>query len=161
MLARVAEHAPCAVQHALFGRAPCGCAARSKFAPAYEYPERVSHETFRTYLEPVFGTSAAIRNIQRYITSLGRRDMVAIEPLLRQLRAPTLVVWGTDDVYFSVKWAYWLRDTIPGCRKVIELAGARLFFPEERPEELAQALREHWQEFVTQPVCVTALQPHA
>jgi hypothetical protein len=28
---------------------------------------------------------------------------------------------------------------------VVELAGARLFFPEERPEELAQALREHWQ----------------
>jgi hypothetical protein len=27
---------------------------------------------------------------------------------------------------------------------VIELAGARLFLPEERPEELAQALREHW-----------------
>ena len=24
-------------------------------------------------------------------------------------------------------------------------AGARLFFPEERPEDLAQALREHWQ----------------
>jgi pimeloyl-ACP methyl ester carboxylesterase len=62
-----------------------------------------------------------------------------------QLQAPTLVVWGTDDVYFSLKWAYWLRAAIPGCRKVIELAGARLFFPEERPGELAQALRGHWQ----------------
>jgi hypothetical protein len=54
---------------------------------------------------------------------------VEVEPLLRRLQVPTLVVWGTGDVYFSVKWAYWLRDTIPGCRKVIELEGARLFFP--------------------------------
>jgi pimeloyl-ACP methyl ester carboxylesterase len=123
--------------------------ARTKFAPAYEHPERISAETFRTYLEPVFGTPAAIRNLERFITSLDCRHTVAVEPLLRRLQAPTLVVWGTDDVYFPVKWAYWLRDTIPGCRKVIELAGARLFFPEERPEELAQVLREHWQ--VKQP----------
>jgi pimeloyl-ACP methyl ester carboxylesterase len=119
--------------------------ARSKFAPAYELPERVSADTFRTYLEPVFGTPAAIRNIERFITSMDPRHTVAVEPLLRQVQAPTLVVWGTDDVYFSVKWAYWLRGTIPNCRKVVELAGARLFFPEERPEELARALRGHWQ----------------
>lgn len=120
--------------------------ARSKFAPAYEHPERVSADTFRIYLEPVFGTSAAIRNIERFITSLDARHLVAVEPLLLRLQTPTLVVWGTDDVYFQLKWAYWLRDTIPGCRNVVELAGARLFFPEERPEELAQLLREHWRD---------------
>jgi pimeloyl-ACP methyl ester carboxylesterase len=47
-------------------------------------------------------------------------------------------------VFFDVKWAHWLRDTIPGTRKVIELDGARLFFPEERPDALAEVLREHW-----------------
>ena len=55
------------------------------------------------------------------------------------------MVWGTGDGFFDVQWAYWLRDTIPGTRKVIELDGAKLFFPEERPEPLAAALREHWQ----------------
>ena len=58
---------------------------------------------------------------------------------------PTLVVWGTGDDFFPVAWAYWLKGAIPGVRKVIELEGAKLFFPEERPEELAEALREHWQ----------------
>ena len=28
---------------------------------------------------------------------------------------------------------------------MIELPDAKLFFPEERPDELAAALREHWQ----------------
>jgi pimeloyl-ACP methyl ester carboxylesterase len=69
---------------------------------------------------------------------------VTIEPLLRQLSVPTLVVWGTGDVFFPVKWAHWLRDTIPGVQKVVELEGAKLFFPEERPQPLIQALREHW-----------------
>jgi hypothetical protein len=43
-----------------------------------------------------------------------------------------------------VKWAYWLRDTIPGTRQVIEVPGGRLFFPEEQAVLVAQALRAHW-----------------
>ena len=43
-----------------------------------------------------------------------------------------------------MKWSHWLADTIPGTRKRLELPGARLFFPEERPRELNAALREHW-----------------
>lgn len=42
--------------------------ARSSFAPAYEHPERITADTFRTYLEPLFGTPAAIRNLERFIT---------------------------------------------------------------------------------------------
>jgi hypothetical protein len=44
-----------------------------------------------------------------------------------------------------VKWAYWLKDTIPGAREVIEVDGARLFFPEDRPEALAGPLLAFWQ----------------
>jgi pimeloyl-ACP methyl ester carboxylesterase len=118
--------------------------ARSRFAIAYEHPEKLSIETVRTYLEPIFATPDAIRLLERWFQATDNRQTVSIEPLLRRLNAPTLVVWGTDDAFFPVKWAHWLRDTIPGCRKVIELRGAKLFFPEERPDELAEALREHW-----------------
>lgn len=100
-------------------------------------------ETLRVYLEPLFATPEALRNIERWFSTYQDcGPTVELEPVLLRLQAPTLVVWGTDDVYFPVKWAYWLRDTIPGCRKVIEVEDARLFFPEERPEELAKALLE-------------------
>jgi len=118
--------------------------ARAVFGNAYEHPERVSPETFRTYLGPLYATTESARNLERFIVCQDCRHTVAIEPLLRSLAAPTLIVWGTDDVFFDVKWAYWLRDTIPGCRRVVELAGARLFFPEERPSALADELRAHW-----------------
>jgi len=119
--------------------------SRPAFAAGYEHVERVSTETLRAYLEPLFATPEATRNLERWlIAEDDNSPTVEIEPLLRQLRAPTLIVWGTADVFFPLKWAYWLKDTIPGARKVIELDDAKIFFPEERPDALVQALREHW-----------------
>jgi len=119
--------------------------SRPAFAAGYEHVERVSTETLRAYLEPLFATPEATRNLERWlIAEDDNSPTVEIEPLLRQLRAPTLIVWGTADVFFPLKWAYWLKDTIPGARKVIELDDAKIFFPEERPYALVQALREHW-----------------
>ncbi len=106
--------------------------ARARFASVYEHPEKLAAETVRTYLEPLFATPDATRNLERWFqSSHDNSQTVSIEPLLRRLIAPTLIVWATADVYFPVKWAYWLRDTIPGCRKVIELEGAKLFFPDK------------------------------
>ena len=119
--------------------------ARAQFAVGYEHPELLSEETLHGYLAPLFASPDATKHLERFILALDCRHTVAVEPLLRRLHAPTLVVWGTGDGFFDVRWAYWLRDTIPGTRKVIELDGAKLFFPEERPEPLAAALREHWQ----------------
>ena len=63
---------------------------------------------------------------------------------MRALNAPTLLVWGTADTNFAVKWSYHLRDLIPGAREVIEIDGAKILFPEERPEDLIPHLRRHW-----------------
>jgi pimeloyl-ACP methyl ester carboxylesterase len=120
-------------------------AARAGFATAYEHPEQVAEETFRTYLEPLFADQQAIRNLERWFRQAHDcRQTVAVAPLLRRLEAPTLIVWGTACVFFPLKWAYWLRGAIPGARPVVELEGAKLFFPEERPDELADALRSFW-----------------
>lgn len=119
--------------------------ARSAFSTAYEHPEKITAETFQTYFVPLFSDAQAIRNVERWFTtSHDCSQTVAIEPLLRQLKAPTLIVWGTDDVFFPVKWAYWLRGAIPGSRSVIEVDRAKLFFPEERPDQLIPALRNFW-----------------
>jgi hypothetical protein len=48
------------------------------------------------------------------------------------------------DTAFPVKWAYHLRDLIPGAREVVEIDGAKLFFPEERPEDLVPHLGRLW-----------------
>jgi len=98
----------------------------------------------RAWLEPLFGTAESARKNDRILPSLHARDLLAIEPALARLQIPTLIVWGTGDRFFPRKWAYWLRDTIPGATEVVEIDGARLFFPDERAAELTAALRRHW-----------------
>ena len=111
--------------------------------PAYEHPENVSDEDIEVYLRPLVRTEQRTRDLQRFVAAFDHKHTVVIEPQLRQLRAPTLIVWGTDDIYFPVKWAYWLAETIPGAKPPVELAGARIFFPEERAEVFNRLLRDH------------------
>jgi hypothetical protein len=48
------------------------------------------------------------------------------------------------DMFFDVSRAYWLCATIPDTTRVVEVDGARLFFPEERPVDLVPHLEQHW-----------------
>jgi pimeloyl-ACP methyl ester carboxylesterase len=112
--------------------------------PAYEHPEQVSDETIETYLRPLVRTEQRTNDLQRFLAAFDHQHTVAIEARLRTVQAPTLIVWGTDDVYFDVKWSRWLADAIPGIRRRVELEGARIFFPEERWAEFNDELRAHW-----------------
>ena len=113
--------------------------------PAYEHPEQVSDESIERYLRPLVRTEERTRDLQRFLAAFDNRHTLAIEAKLRMLKAPTLIVWGTDDVYFDVKWSRWLANAIPGTRHRVEVQGARIFFPEERWTEFNQELRGHWQ----------------
>lgn len=113
--------------------------------PAYEHPERVTDEAIEKYLRPLVRTEQRTRDLQRFLAAFDNRHTRAVEAQLRQLEVPTLIVWGTDDVYFDVKWSRWLAETIPGTRRRVELKEARIFFPEERSDELNRELRAHWE----------------
>jgi pimeloyl-ACP methyl ester carboxylesterase len=110
----------------------------------YQYPDRVPQDAWRDYLTGTAGTIERARDVERLVASLKPADMEAVGGQLRALQVPTLLAWGTADPTFAVKWAYHLRDMIPGAREVIEIDGAKIFFPEERPEDLVPHLRRHW-----------------
>jgi pimeloyl-ACP methyl ester carboxylesterase len=114
------------------------------YGSGYQDVASLPEDIARAWLEPLLGTAEAARRYQLMIASLRARDLQAAEPALRRLTVPTLIVWGTGDMFFRPKWAYWLRDTIPGATQVVEIDGARLFFPDERAAEFTAALRRHW-----------------
>jgi pimeloyl-ACP methyl ester carboxylesterase len=114
------------------------------FGLTYQDVTRLPEDIVRAWVEPQLGTAEAARQSQRLLTSLHARDLLAVEPALARLQVPTLIVWGTKDIFFRRKWAYWLRDTIPGATEVVEIDGGRLFFPDERAAELTVALGRHW-----------------
>ena len=119
-------------------------ARKRLFGSVYQDITSLPEDIARAWLEPLAGTGESARQFQRLMTSLHARDLLAVEPALARLQVPTLIVWGTGDRTFRLKWAYWLRDTIPGATEVVEIDGARLFFPDERAGELTAALRQHW-----------------
>jgi len=99
----------------------------------YEHVERLSDDVVRAYVEPIFGTLERGRALERLLVSLQASDLLAVEPRLRQLQVPTLVVWGTGDATFDLHWASWLRDTVPAVTEVVELPDTKLFFPTNAP----------------------------
>jgi pimeloyl-ACP methyl ester carboxylesterase len=103
------------------------------FGVGYQNVEALPEDAVRAYLEPLVGTPQTAREFQRWIASLHNRDLVAVEDRLRRLAVPTLVVWGTGDIFFRVRWTHRLRDTIPSVTEVVEIDGAKLFFPTNAP----------------------------
>lgn len=120
-------------------------AARRTLAIGYQFPERLQAETVATYFEPFLRDDRALDLLTRFFTHMDPASNVAIEPRLKTLQAPTLIVWGDADPFFGVEWAHWLARTIPGAREPVILPGAKLFFAEERPAELVAPLRALWQ----------------
>jgi pimeloyl-ACP methyl ester carboxylesterase len=120
-------------------------AARSSpLAGGYEHPEKIGDDVWRAYLEPALGTPERARHFERMLAAVDSADLTAVHGALRALQVPTLLAWGTDDAAFGLPFAYQLLELIPGAQEVAEIDGGKLFFPEERPEDLVVHLRRWW-----------------
>ncbi len=123
--------------------------ARGESVPlfrSYADPAVLTDDVIRLYLQPLLSSPQRIDAFQRYWLGFDNAQTVAVHGALKMLQVPTLIVWGLKDIFFDVKWAYWLKDTIPGARRVIEVADGRLFFPEDRPDALAKPMLAFWDE---------------
>jgi pimeloyl-ACP methyl ester carboxylesterase len=123
--------------------------ARGESVPlfrSYADPGVLTDEVIRLYLRPLFSSPQRIDAFQRYWLGFDNAQTIAIHGALKALQVPTLIVWGLQDFFFDKKWAYWLRDTIPRAREVVEVDDARLFFPEDRPDSLTEPMLRFWNE---------------
>ena len=125
--------------------------ARGESVPlfrSYADPSVLTDEIIRLYLQPLLSSQQRIEAFQRYWLAFDNTQTVAIHSALKSLKVPTLIVWGLKDIFFDKKWAYWLKDTIPGAKRVIEVPDGRLFFPEDRPGSLIGPMLQFWDEAI-------------
>jgi pimeloyl-ACP methyl ester carboxylesterase len=120
-------------------------ARRRVFRTSYQDIESLPVEVSRAFLEPIARSREVAELFQQWMLSIHKRDLLAVEPQLRNLRVPTLIAWGTDDVFSHRRWAQWLRELIPGAQEVRYFDGGRLFWPDERADELLASLDAFWQ----------------
>jgi haloalkane dehalogenase len=70
------------------------------------------------------------------------------EPMNRVLEAmtkwekPTLVVWGAEDTVLPPHFAVRFVELIPGARGPVLIEGASHFLQEDKPDEVAEAIRD-------------------
>jgi haloalkane dehalogenase len=111
---------------------------------AYTDPASFTDEAIDTYFGPLVASPLRRNLLNRYLASFEPNPLLAIEPLLRRCSTPTRMVWGAADPLFPVVWAEWLNRTLPGARGVRLVENGRLFWPEEKPDLLAEEARALW-----------------
>ncbi|PZS32862.1 MAG: alpha/beta hydrolase [Pseudonocardiales bacterium] len=118
---------------------------RNSLGASYEHADQVADETIDAYLQPYLHHSERLQDLERFVLAFDNAQTTGIEGQLKTLDVPTLVAWGTGDIFFDTTWSHWLADTIPGVRGRVELDNGHLLFPEERYDEFNQHLRNHFQ----------------
>ncbi len=111
---------------------------------AYVDPAVFSDEAIDYYLAPLVASPLRKAQLNRHLAAFEPNPLIAIEPALRRCAAPTRMVWGDADPLFPTTWAYWLDRTLPASRGVRLVEGGKLFWPEERPDVIAQEARRLW-----------------
>jgi pimeloyl-ACP methyl ester carboxylesterase len=123
-----------------------GAAARSEagFGMGHAAPDRLSDDLLASYLAPFAADQG--KGLERFLISSSAAELIAVEPLLATLHAPTQIAWGTADLFFGTEWAERLRSMIPGVERVTLVPDAMLFWPDERAADLVVLLRDFWED---------------
>jgi pimeloyl-ACP methyl ester carboxylesterase len=96
---------------------------------------RVTPEKVEEYVAPMARPGA-----QRFLSDLLRRaDTMGLPEAIARVRAPTLVVWCSDDAWVPLRDADRFVQAIPGARKAV-IEGCGHLPQEERPRELIALL---------------------
>lgn len=118
--------------------------AKQILRSGYRRPTRIPDDVVVDYLAPILGNRDAVLFMERLVLSMAPQELGRVRPQLEACQVPTLLVWGTADVFFDLEWAHWLHRLIPGAAGVVEIPGGRLFFPDEFADEFVEALEGHW-----------------
>lgn len=104
-------------------------------------PDNPSDEAIEIYLGPLVRNAAST---EAYALGLDGNVLAGIEAGLKRSTAPVRVLWGTGDTIFKLESAAYLERTLGNSRGVRYLEGAKLFFPEEFPDIVAEEARRLW-----------------
>jgi haloalkane dehalogenase len=110
----------------------------------YTYPTNPSDDAVDYYLGPLVSSPKRKALAHAYAIALERNALAGIGPALKRSHVPTRIVWGTGDTIFSQQSAEYLDHTFSKSRGVRLIPGAKLFFPEEFPDLIAEEARQLW-----------------
>lgn len=110
----------------------------------YANPAHPTDQAIETYFAPLVDSRVRGRQAEAYVIALERNPLAGLGPALKRFTAPVRVVWGNADTIFSATNADFLNRAFGNSRGVRLLEGYKLFWPEERPDVIAEEARKLW-----------------
>ncbi len=116
---------------------------------AIEYPHRVKRLVLVATsggTRQRFGVDwrAGFRAERASVPDWFERDRTVLDAHLRSIQIPTLLLFGDDDPIAPPTMGEHLQASIPGSRLVVVPGGGSHVFAEERPDQVARAIDEHF-----------------
>jgi haloalkane dehalogenase len=127
--------APWLADHVL-ARSPQGLGGMT-----FTHPQQLAGETIEMYLRPLVQHPD---QTHAYALALDANVLAGVESTLQRSKIPTRIVWGTGDAIFSVESPGYLDRTFGNSQGVRRVPDAKLFFPEEFPDLIAEEARQLW-----------------
>ena len=106
-------------------------------------PDHMPPRLVARYLAPYVGRDG-VRHLLVLARSIRTDDLEELD--LREIRVPTVILWGEEDHWLDERLPDRLANAIPGSR-LIRVPGVARLIPEEKPDlvtnEIIALLREH------------------
>jgi pimeloyl-ACP methyl ester carboxylesterase len=109
----------------------------------FQFPSHPTDEALDYYLSPLCAVTQKPW-VHAYAMGLAPNPLAGIESSLKQRQVPTRILWGTGDDIFSQANPDYLQRTLPHVLNIRRVPGAKLFFPEEYPDLIAEEARKLW-----------------
>lgn len=110
----------------------------------YADPSQPTDEAIDTYFTPLLSSPRRKALVHAYAMGLDPNPLAGIEAALKRSTVPTRIVWGMSDTIFSPNSPDYLDRTFGNSRGVRRLPESKLFWPEERPDVIAEEARKLW-----------------
>ncbi len=121
------------------------CRSPGQLGDAYTYPEStLTDELLDCYLAPLVKSPLRKQQADQFLAGFDPNPLLAIEPVLGRFPGAVKIVWGTGDNVMDPSSPDWLDHLFPRSRGVRRVPGAKLFFPEEFPDLIAEEARKLW-----------------
>jgi haloalkane dehalogenase len=128
------------LQHKEVARSPTGLGGL-----CYSNRAHPTDAAIEQYLGPLVASAERKAWVNRYALGLTPNPLAGLEPRLRQCRVPARIVWGMSDTIFSSHSPDYLAGILPRLTGIRRIREAKLFFPEEYPDIIAQEARLLWE----------------
>jgi len=112
----------------------------------YSDPTHPTDAAIEQYLGPLVASEERKALVNRFTLGLAPNPLKGIASQLRQCTVPTRIVWGMADTIFSSRNPAYLAGILPQVTGIRRLDRAKLFFPEEYPETLAEEALLLWEQ---------------